>query len=135
MPDTTLIDRVQEFLDIIEKDEHHSYEFRSDESNMMVRLMWADVQMLVAIAKSVDGKAGPREFLVAAERAVAGWKRANTNQITTIGRLQDNLRLLRIENKEALRIAQEAEDAKRRLAIENTNLEQQVVTLTELVAE
>jgi hypothetical protein len=93
--DKDMLDRVQKFLDNRETGS------RAAESTDSCPLMWADVQMLVAVVKAgtadEDDDSFMKEFLASAQRGVEGWRRANTNQIGTIGRLQEELRLLGIE--------------------------------------
>lgn len=104
MSDETAIDRVQAFLDIIEKDTFRNisldvYSAQQDDG-VVANLRWADVQMLVALAKASMEVEGNLHFLNLGQRAVVGWKRAVDNQIETIGRLQEHLRLARISYKE-----------------------------------
>ena len=95
LPDT--LDRVRAFIDQATEDAAPATQ-------------WSDVEILWAIVKSADDVVAPelntkqgamKQFLVAADRAVKGWQRANKNQIETIGRLQAKIEELEREARDA----------------------------------
>ncbi len=107
MPENeTVLDRVQKFLDAIDQDGYANISYEN--LSVGAELMWADVHMLLALARANMDIQGNKEFLNSAERAVKGWRRANTNQIETIGRLQEELRQQRLTYKELNRSFGEA---------------------------
>lgn len=88
-----LLDRIQTFLDGASEE--------WEEWPPLALMHLGDIELLVAIVragtKDEDDPTLFKEFLESAERGVRGWKRANTQQIGTIGRLERELRSTRAD--------------------------------------